>query len=168
MKPRNVMKSKNVVIVFIFLLMGSVSIELKAQETIKALLKKCENMDSVTVSVIREKDKETGKITRDITNVSFKSASIPSLEKEFFAAFQKDEDKADKVSKNIANGKVTNMSFRYGDTTYNYTYSKVTDMVRVSTTNTGTGITVRGVGTMSNSQLFRQLDNAKAELEKGL
>jgi len=141
MKPKNVMKSSNVVIAFIFLLLGSVSVELNAQETIKALLKKCENMGSITVSIIREKDKETGEITRDITNVSFKSDSNPALEKEFIAAFQKDEDNADRVTKNISNGKVTNMSFRFGKTTYNYTYNQRTDMVSVNVNEGGLTVT---------------------------
>ena len=128
------MKSRNVVIAVIFLLLGSVSVELKAQETIQALLKKCENMDSVTVSVIRERDKETGKITRDVTNVSFKTDSNPALEKEFIAAFQKEEEKADMVSKNISNGKVTSMLFRFGEITYNYTYNSRTGTVSVNNT----------------------------------
>ena len=135
------MKSKNVVIAVIFLLMGSVSVELKAQETIQALLKKCENMDSVTVSVIRERDKETGKITRDVTNVSFKPDFHPALDKEFIAAFQKDEDKADRVSKNISNGKLTSMSFRFGDITYNYNYNSRTGTVNVNTTTTNSNLT---------------------------
>ena len=146
------MKSRNVVITVIFLLFGSVTVELKAQEAIQALLKKCENMESMTVSVIREKDRETGKITRDIVNVSFKSDTHPTLEKEFLAAFQKDEDKADRVTKNISNGKAINMSFRFGDITYNYSYNSRTDMVSVNTTNPPRSVTIRT--TVPTSRLF--------------
>jgi len=129
------MKSRNVAIAVILSLLGGVSVESKAQETIQALLKKCENMDSVTVSVIRDKDKETGKITRDLTNVSFKTNSNPALEKEFLAAFQKEEDKADRVSKNISNGKTTSMLFVFGELQFNYNYNKRTGIVNVNATN---------------------------------
>ena len=116
------MNTRNVVIAVIFLLLGSfATMELKAQDAIKALMKKCESMENVTIDVIRNRNSETGKVIRLLTTIRFEISSNPGLEKEFLAAFQKDAVKASQEIESMSGGKMKNVFYRFGESSYSYT-----------------------------------------------
>lgn len=116
------MKAKNVIVVAILLIAGSFSTEVFAQETLKALVKKCETMENVNINVVRNRDKETRKMKRMIVNISFNNN--PALLKEFIDAFEKDKEMADQEISNSANGKITNMFYRFGNVSYSFSQNE--------------------------------------------
>ncbi|MDR1203802.1 MAG: DUF5024 domain-containing protein [Tannerellaceae bacterium] len=113
------MKTRNLIAVAILLITGSLATDLFAQETLKALVKKCENMENVSVNVVRNRNKETREMQRAITNISFNSNQ--ALVNEFIAAFDKDKEMADQEIENKSNGKITNIFYRFGDVSYSFT-----------------------------------------------
>ncbi|MDR3142997.1 MAG: DUF5024 domain-containing protein [Tannerellaceae bacterium] len=112
------MKTRNLIAVAILLLTGSLAADLSAQETLKALVKKCENMENVNISVVRNKNKETREMQRAIINISFNNNQ--ALAGEFIAAFEKDKEMADQEIENKSNGKTTTIFYRFGNVTYSF------------------------------------------------
>jgi hypothetical protein len=114
------MKTRHLIAVAILLLTGSLANGLSAQETLKALVKKCQNMENVSVSVVRNKNKETKKPEQAITSISFNDNQ--ALENEFIAAFEKDRALADQEIENKSNGRITNMFYRFGEVSYSFSH----------------------------------------------
>ena len=112
------MNIKQLWILVLFLIAGSFSIEMIAQENIQAVIKKCESIESVEMSVIKSRNAQTNKIERVITSISF--SSNPSLLNEFLAAFKKDEEKASKVIENKVNGKLVPSFYRFKGVAYSF------------------------------------------------
>jgi poly(A) polymerase Pap1 len=112
------MKTRNLIVVAILLLTGSLSADLFAQETLKALIKKCESMENVNVNVVRSKNKETRELEQEMTSISFRNNQ--ALVNEFIAAFAKDKEMADQEIENKSNGKITNLFYRFGDVSYSF------------------------------------------------
>ncbi|MDH6306505.1 putative membrane-anchored protein [Parabacteroides sp. PF5-5] len=113
------MKTKRLIVVAILLIAGSLSTELFAQDAIKALVQKCENMENVNVNIVRNRNKETRKVERTITSISF--SNNEALVNEFIAAFNKDKEMTDQEIENRSNGKVNNIFYRFGNTSYSFT-----------------------------------------------
>jgi len=131
------MNTRNVVIAVIFLLLGSfATMELKAQDAIKALMKKCESMENVTIDVIRNRNSVTGRRPKNANNViiriSYKSSSNQSLDQEIIAAFQKDRDRADREMINKSDGKIIRMNFIFGNSNFSYNYDAENDMINIT------------------------------------
>ena len=82
-----------------------------AQESIKAVIQKCEQKKSVEMTYIINKDPETKKVLSNITTVKIKDD--PALVKEFVSAFEKDKDKAYSVSGSIKNGVSTPSNYKF-------------------------------------------------------
>lgn len=112
------MKAKSFIVVAIILVAGSFSSEVFAQEALKALVKKCENMENVNINVVRNKNKETREMERVITNINFDGNQ--ALVNEFIAAFEKDRGMADQEIENKSNGKITNMFYKFGNVSYSF------------------------------------------------
>lgn len=112
------MKTSQLIAVLALFIAGSFSMDLSAQETLKALVKKCENMENVNVSIVRNKDKTTRKVSQVITSISF--SNNEELAKEILAAFNKDKDVADQEIENRSNGRVNNLFYRFGSTSYSF------------------------------------------------
>lgn len=112
------MKTNRLMVVLVLLITGCFSMDLAAQETLKALVKKCETMKDVNVNIVRNKDKNTRKVTQVITSISF--SDNDRLVKEILAAFQKDKNQADQEIENRTNGKVNNLFYRFGSTSYSF------------------------------------------------
>ena len=115
------MKTKNVLIAVIFLLPGIFSMESKAQENIKAVMKKIESMESVNVNVVRSRDKE-GNVTRELVSISFKASTHSGLEQEIIDAFKKDRELASREIENRTGSKITSMRYTFGAFDYSYSY----------------------------------------------
>ncbi len=116
------MKKKSLILIAIMLIAGSISTEVFAQEAIKALVKKCENMQNVNINIVRSRNKDTKKLERVVKNISFSNDKI--LADEFIAAFEKDREMADKEIENMSNGKLDNLFYRFGNSSYSFSYDK--------------------------------------------
>jgi hypothetical protein len=121
------MKSKSKLFVALALIAASFATGANAQESvIKALVKKCETMESVDVNTIRSRDRETKELTRELVSISIKSN--PALVKEFQDAFQeayqkefsKSKDAADQEVVTRRGGKIVNLVYRFGDVSYHF------------------------------------------------
>ena len=112
------MKTKSLIVTVIFLVAGNFSMDLFAQESLKALVQKCENMENVNINVVRKRNTETRKLERQITTVSF--GDNQALVNEFIAAFDKEKEKADQEIENRSGGKITNIFYRFGDVSYSF------------------------------------------------
>jgi hypothetical protein len=119
------MKTRNLIAVTILLLTGSLATDLFAQETLKALVQKCENMENVNINVVRRRNKETKEMERTITNISF--SDNQALKNEFIAAFDKDKGLVDQEIENRSNGKIINIFYRFGDISYSFSLSQSDD-----------------------------------------
>lgn len=111
------MKTKKLIAILSLIISGGFFMDLPAQETLKALVKKCENMNDVQVSIVRDKDKSTRKVRQVITSISFKNN--PGLVKEILNAFEKDKDMADQEIENRSNGRI-NLFYQFGSTSYSF------------------------------------------------
>lgn len=119
------MKTKKTILAMAALLIGSIAMNLQAQENLNALFKKCESMDNVNMNVIYDKDRETKKAEKIIKTIGFKNN--PQLVNEFLAAFNKDKEAAYKVIEEKKNGKVMPSFYRFakgkGDVSFTFSIS---------------------------------------------
>ena len=112
MNTRNLMAA-------VLLMAGSFTMGSLAQENIKALVQKCENMDDVDANIVRSKG--GGSSIRNSTNLTLKYT--PALEKELVDAFRKDEDKATRVIESKEGGKMTHMMYEFEDGKVRYGFN---------------------------------------------
>lgn len=112
------MKTNWLIVVLILFIAGCFSTDLSAQETLKALVKKCENMENVDLSIVRNKDEKTRKVTQVITGISFNNNE--ALVKEILDAFNKDKAMADQEIESKKGGKVSSLFYRFGSTSYSF------------------------------------------------
>lgn len=103
------MKAKSVIV--LILLIGGFCLDISAQQNIKAVVKKCESMESVEMTVIRKRNKDTKQLEKAITTINFKSN--PSLVDEFVQAFKQDEPSATQVIDKYVNGKLVPQFYRF-------------------------------------------------------
>jgi hypothetical protein len=133
------MKTKHVVTA-ILLLAGSLMSHLSAQETLKALVKKCETLDAVEMHIIKNRNKETKELTRSVVTITIRNNE--ALVNEFIAAFKKDEDSATQVTERKQNGgKIVPFMYVFEDTQYSFNY-------------TGKGNAIINVSVRNNSPLM--------------
>ena len=112
------MNTNRLIVVLILFIAGCFSMELSAQEALKALVKKCENMGNVNLSIVRNKNKETKKVTQVITGISFNNNE--ALVKEILAAFNNDKDMADQEIEDRTNGRINSLFYSFGSTSYSF------------------------------------------------
>jgi len=116
------MKTNRLIIAVVLIITGGFFANISAQEAIKALAKKCENMDNVSVSVVRNRDKETKKVRQIITSINIKNDD--ALKKEILAAFEKDKEMADQEVESRENGKFSSLVYMFGKTHCSYSEDK--------------------------------------------
>lgn len=115
------MKTKKTILLCVILLVGCMTEGLKAQETLNALMKKCENMDTIDMNVIYNKNRETKKTEKIIKTVTF--SNDQKLLDEFVAAFEKDKNAAYKIIDDKKSGKLLPSFYRFGSGTTDISYS---------------------------------------------
>jgi len=92
-----------------------------AQDNLKALMIKCENMDDVSISIVHQRDRET-KETKQIVK-SFSFTNNKALADEFLNAMQKDKDEAIQAIETKHKGKVIPSYYQFADGDYDVAYS---------------------------------------------
>jgi hypothetical protein len=105
----------------ILIVTGSFGMNLSAQEALKAVMKKCENADSVDVKVVSQKkfgETKEKKETTVMIDISFKNNE--GLKKEILDAFEKDRDQAKETAENKRNGKIYGLHYRFEKSYYSY------------------------------------------------
>lgn len=111
------MKTKSVIAV-ILLIIGGFCLDVSAQQNIQAVVKKCETMDAVEISVIRKRNENTKQLEKEITTISI--SSNPALVDEFIAAFRQDEPNATQVIDTKIKGKFVPQLYRFGKAFYSF------------------------------------------------
>ncbi|MDR1330718.1 MAG: DUF5024 domain-containing protein [Tannerella sp.] len=112
--------------VLLMWLLGSLSFEAYAQEAIKALISKCETLESVDINIVRTRDRDTKEVTHSVINIQIHTN--PSLVKEFQDAFQKIYEADATMSKDLGDreiitrrgGKIVNLLYKYGNVSYSF------------------------------------------------
>ncbi|MDR0995346.1 MAG: DUF5024 domain-containing protein, partial [Tannerella sp.] len=79
------MQTKKCALLAALLLLGSLSADLSAQTHLTALMKKCESLSNVDMSIIRKRDPQTKELYNAVVTVSIKNNA--PLMQEFLAAF---------------------------------------------------------------------------------
>jgi len=128
---------KKIITIALFLFISSFITCLSAQENIKALIKRCENISSVDMSYIINKDPETKKIQNNITTITIKNDA--NLVKDFIAAFEKDKDNAYSVSGSVKNGVSIPSNYKFSNGKDNY----ISCTMAISEDNTSASISYR-------------------------
>ena len=110
------MKTNRLFITAVLIITGSFIMNISAQDALKAIAKKCENMENVDVSVVRSRDKETKKVNNYVMSITFEKNE--SLKKEILAAFQKERVNADHEVEDRRNGRIRELLLRFGSSSY--------------------------------------------------
>jgi DNA integrity scanning protein DisA with diadenylate cyclase activity len=134
---------KNVCIMALLFIVSSFSVKLAAQENIEALLKKCETMPSVDMTVMSRQDPKTKKLERE--TVSLTICEDSKLVNEFIAVFEKDKDKATRVTENRKGGKIITLAYEFENVRYSISQTRNKEQC-ISII-----ITKRGTTTFTNS-----------------
>ena len=110
------MKTNRLFITAAIIIAGSFIVDISAQDALKAIAKKCETMDNVDISVVRNRNKETKKVDQYIMSITFEKNE--SLKKEILAAFDKERVNADQEIEDRKDGRVRSMMLRFGSSLY--------------------------------------------------
>lgn len=116
------MKKYQIYLLMLFICIGMGTTGLYGQQNLENWVKKCEKNESIDMTYISSKDPKTKKETRKSIQIKFKDND--SLRKELVDAFNKDKDKAFKVSMQRTNG-VTGPGFchfKVGNNQIRYTF----------------------------------------------
>jgi len=113
------MKTKHLFLVIVLLLTGSGLNAIQAQDNVKAVMKKCESMDGVSMSRVRNRD---GGKERQIVSLNFKNN--PQLVNEFIEALKRDEDQATQIIESKENGKLTPTYYRFAKVAFSFNIDK--------------------------------------------
>ena len=112
------MKTKNLFVAMLLLIMGSFSMKIVAQENLAAMVKKCETIESVDVNIVRQKNPQTKKTESVITSITIRSN--PDLVGEFLVAFGKDERKANQTVERRQGGKTIPSFYQFDGVSYTF------------------------------------------------
>ena len=110
---------KKMTLVLSLLILGSFSLQLSAQESIKVLIKKCEKTESAEVTYVIQKDPKTGKQLNYLTTVKIKNDD--NLVNELLQALEKDKDNAYMAQGSIKNGVPIPSNYEFFDGKHLYT-----------------------------------------------
>ena len=105
----------------IVLAAGSFTITASAQDTLNALMNKCESMDDVNMDVIQQRNPSTKKLTQVIKSVSIKNNK--ALIDDFLKAFEADKNEAIQAIYSKKNGKMVPSYFQFKTGSKNVSYS---------------------------------------------
>lgn len=110
----------NYLVLIVLLCLGSMATEVRAQENIKALMQKCESMEDVQMSRIR--NKSGGGTEKVILSLSFKNN--PQLLNAFAEACKKDEENASQIIESKVNGKLVPTFYKFGKASFSLSIDK--------------------------------------------
>jgi len=114
------MKTKIIFSFLFFLLIGGIYNDAMAQKNIAAVVSKCESIESVKMTIVRNKNKEK-KTTQIITSIDIQDN--PALVNEFLEAFRKDEPDAKQSIDTKKNGKIIPEFYSFDDVSYSFSMS---------------------------------------------
>ncbi|MDH6534433.1 DUF5024 domain-containing protein [Parabacteroides sp. 52] len=123
------MKTKHFLLIALLLITGSVCSEIYGQTHIKALVKKCETMDNVELSRVRDRDPAKNR-QRTVTSIMFKNNE--ELLDLFIEAAKKDEADATQIIESKVNGKMVPSFYRFGNTSFSISQKKDGNAVSIS------------------------------------
>jgi len=110
------MKTNRLFITVVIIIAGSFFMNISAQDALKAVAAKCESMENVNISVVRNRNRETRKVDKYIMSITFEKNE--SLKKEILEAFEKERGNADKEIEDRRNGRIREMMLRFGTSSY--------------------------------------------------
>lgn len=129
------MKTKVLFLVIFLCAVSGYINNISAQETLKALVVRCETMDEVSVSIVHQRDRETKQTTQIVKSLKF--TDNKSLKDEFLAAFDKDKDEAIQVIEKKKDGKIVPSYYQFADGDFNVSYT-----IKVSEDGLGANISI--------------------------
>jgi hypothetical protein len=112
------MKTKHFITVLALLVAGGFAIDASAQTHLKALVKKCESIESVDMNIVRHRNSETKELKRTITSILIKDNE--ALVNEFMAAFKADEGDATQIIEHKRKGETTPSFYRFEKVNYSF------------------------------------------------
>ena len=117
------MKIKNVLAIAVLLIIAGVNSNLTAQTALRAMVKKCESIDSesVIMNVVRKKDKNTLKVISSIVTIDI-PAKDKKLVNEFIEAFEKDEPFAFETIYAKKHGTTIPQHFNFSGVSFSFDY----------------------------------------------
>ncbi len=113
------MKIRNAVLIMIVLITGSLSGTVNAQENLKALFKKCETRDDVVMIIVRNRDRNTQKESKESTT-SITIKNNKALVDEFITAFDKDEPNTDNAVLSKKKGKTIPVFYEFKGVSFSF------------------------------------------------
>lgn len=96
------MKKYQICLLAFILFVGIGTIQVYGQKNLENWVKKCENNESIDMTMISNKNPKTKKETKKVIQIKFKNNE--SLQKELINAFNRDKDNATRVSMERSNG----------------------------------------------------------------
>jgi hypothetical protein len=121
---------KRWIAVITLLLAGGVGMKSAAQESIDALVKKCDSLENVEINIVRNRHPETKELTRSIVNITI-PASNQALIDDFLAAFHKEREQAKTEMENRNAGKTVSLFYRFDKKSYSFSLSSRHASVRI-------------------------------------
>ena len=105
-------------LIMMALIASCTSMTLLAQENLDALIKKCEALPSIDMSVTRTRNAQTKELEREI--ISFTIHDNPDLVNEFLTVFKKDEVNAITVNETKQGGRTKSLYYKFEKATYSF------------------------------------------------
>lgn len=115
------MKMKRMILPAFLLMISMFLGRSEAQNTLKALVQKCENMDSVTVSVVQRKNETTRELEQNMVTITFRNNR--ALEQEIKKAFETDKKDAIQVIEEKEKGVLKNVFYTFSEGNREISYS---------------------------------------------
>jgi hypothetical protein len=123
---------KTTLILTLLLMAGSFSTNLFAQTSLEALLKKCEAMTTIDMSLSRTRNAQTKELEQEL--ISFTIRDNPALIGEFMSAFKKEEANAIQVSESRKGGQISSLYYIFENAIYSLSYKEEGKTVGITIT----------------------------------
>lgn len=128
------MKTKSILTLLLIVTACCFSSNVWAQEKLNALMKRCESMDNVDISVVQQRNPTTRKISQIITTAKF--SNNKALVDEFLSAFESDKNDAIQIIDKKKDGRMvpSYYQFNVGSKSVAYTITVKNDGTDASVT----------------------------------
>ena len=117
-------------ILMLLLISSSFSTKLIAQESLDALIKRCETMSAVDMNVTRSRDAKTKEVVREVITITFSDNA--ALSNQFLSAFKKEEANAISVTETRAKGRINSVYYRFPTAFYSYVEADKTTKIIIT------------------------------------
>ena len=115
------MKTRNLIISLVFLVAGSFSTGMVAQENIKALMQQIEKMNDKEILEADIVRKNNPALRTKSFTMLIKLRYSPELEKKLTDTFKQDSEKANQVVEQKKDGKVLHYLYKFNNAMYSFT-----------------------------------------------